>query len=181
MKLTGPALFLMAAQVFSYTCVMESVAVNLAPGAWAELPTQGLTTELLKNTVNMHVIFNYADEGVWDSAGGEVLFYGRGHGGAAEDTRFIAYNAKSNAWRREPRSTMFQIGHSYDHHAIDQVRRVMYYHRHGIRGVLLHRPGVFPGKELPYHVQRRRPRHLYQRHRHPALDRQEILHHGRVP
>src|SRR5262245_56946278 len=76
---------------------LDKLARSMKPGTWAELKTEGYSTELLK--VQNHHILEYTDTAVWDSQSQQVLFVGQGHYSAV---KFIAYFSASNSWKLMP-------------------------------------------------------------------------------
>ena len=106
--------------------VLGDLARSMSPGTWAELNCTGFTKSLLDGGGGHH-IFEYTDDAVWDPVTEQVLFLGGAHGG---NQKFISYNAETNTWRMEPLPSwaINQVGHAYDHNAIDQQNGIMYHH-----------------------------------------------------
>ena len=109
------------------------LAASMAPGTWAELVTLDLNGGILED-VGGHHILQYADDARWDPVGGRVLFLGQGHSSNWDDdptttARFIAYGAAANSWTALPALIPSEnVGHGYDHSAID-VELGEFFHR----------------------------------------------------
>ena len=107
--------------------VLGQLAASMAPGTWAELPTLDLNAGILED-VGGHHILQYTDDAVWDPVGERVLFLGQGHASNWDNdptttARFIAYGAGTNRWTvMLPVIPSENVGHGYDHSALDAAR-----------------------------------------------------------
>ena len=120
---------------------LGKLAATMKPGTWAELKTEGYTTDLLK--VQNHHILEYTGAASWDPVSQQVLFVGQGHYSAL---KFISYDALTNAWKLratppwwkgDPETGKGPIGHAYYNNAIDPTRGMFYLHQSATR--LVHR------------------------------------------
>ena len=118
---------------------LAKLAASMKPGAWAELKTEGYSTELLK--VQNHHILEYTDTAVWAPKTEQVLFVGQGHYSAV---KFIGYSAAANSWKLMPTPTWWKgdaktgkgpIGHAYQNNAIDPKRGILFHHQSATRFV----------------------------------------------
>ncbi len=115
---------------------LSQVAASMRPGAWAELPTLGLTNELLTDSASYSYITQYSEDLAWDPVSRRLLFVGGPHTG---QVKFITYGETANTWAAQPRPAFWDCplnepwglcrGHSYDHLALDVAGRALY-HRH---------------------------------------------------
>ncbi len=116
--------------------VLGLLALDLAPGAWAEVIAPGLDRELLYIDANgldgstAHT--DWSDELHWDRDSQTVYFIGAGH---LRSFGFIQYQGATNSWCRHDEglpSCMYETGysgcftHSYDQQAYDPVSRRLY-------------------------------------------------------
>jgi hypothetical protein len=127
---------------------LAKIAASMKPGAWAELRTEGYSTELLK--VQNHHILEYTDTAVWDPKSQQVLFVGQGHYSAV---KFIAYSAAANSWKLmpspiwwkgDPQTGKGPIGHAYQNNTIDPSKGYLYHHQSATR--LVHRYDIAKGE-----------------------------------
>jgi hypothetical protein len=105
--------------------VLGELAASLKPGQWAELKTIGFTESLLRDPSG-HYMLQYTDDGVWNPNTRQFLYIGGPHAGTA---KFISYSDETNTWRQEPDPPFIdQVGHGYDHNAIDPQNGILYHH-----------------------------------------------------
>ena len=120
---------------------LGKLAASMKPGTWAELPTEGLTNQILKApTAKGLDIMGWSDDGHWDGKTGQFLFMGlRGR------RRFVAYTEATNAWRNIPLAEKHeeagsppidsQYGHIYARNAHDPERSRYYHMDHNGGGI----------------------------------------------
>jgi hypothetical protein len=111
---------------------LGDLAASMQPKTWAELSTQGLVaaTTGYATGCSSHLI-GYADNAVWDPIGKKFLFLGAPH--YCWPWKFIIYSESTNKWTNGslPASGMdvggSQIGHGYDHNAVDPTTGDVYH------------------------------------------------------
>jgi len=109
---------------------LSDLAGTMKAKEWKELKTIGLTSSLLSSGGIAHV-FQYNDDATWDYKNQKLYFIGGGH---AEKGNFLSYTAADNTWREEPKPAFAEnLGHGYDHNAIDVEGGVFYHHPMGNR------------------------------------------------
>jgi hypothetical protein len=113
---------------------LATLAAQMPPGTWAELPTNGLTNQLLTDIADYSYITQYSEDLAWDPISRQLLFVGGPHTG---QVKFITYNEATNTWRAEPRPSFWNCaanelwglcrGHAYDHLAINAAAGKLYF------------------------------------------------------
>jgi hypothetical protein len=106
---------------------LEEISTRLAPGAWAELETDGFETADLLVKPWLHALAD-AEEAKWDPV--ERKLHLLGYTTQDECSHWV-YDERGNAWERRkspPGESWF--GPAYDHVAIDPVARALYFRQH---------------------------------------------------
>jgi len=115
----------------SGTSELAQLAVNLEPGTWAELHTEGFTWEAIASSGDAGGnIFDYSDSATWDPNSHKLFFIGKGY--AQRPWKFITYDEATNNWSHLPDPYWFhegENGHGYDNNAIDAKRGIFYHHK----------------------------------------------------
>ena len=120
---TSLYLFGLLALVPAIASSLSDLVETMAPGTYAELPTNGLTDEMLVPTGQTNYITQFAENAVWHAATETVFFIGWPH---QSTTRFISYNVPTNTWTQLPQP--FETsGHANDHQTITATD--MYYRK----------------------------------------------------
>jgi hypothetical protein len=120
---------------------LAKVAAAMKPGTWAELKTEGYTTELL----GKHDILVYSDRAVWDPNSRQVLFIGQDH--LRPPPRFIVYHEKTNRWEAKPTpawAEKLKWFHAYENNAIDAATGRFFHHPSASR--IVHELDITTGK-----------------------------------
>lgn len=111
---------------------LETTAARLKPGEWAELKTKNFSRDLLDTPGSF--ITAFSDEAIWNPLTRGLYYLGAGHGpeSGGVQTRFIRYSAADNFWSviKLPEE-LYDLGHSYDHSAIDPAAGAMYHRMYG--------------------------------------------------
>jgi len=89
-------------------------------GEWRSLSTKNINATLGALGASQ-TVFGFAENIEWDPVTQQLFYAGGDHNDKAW---FIAYDAKSNIWRRIDERSW---GHGYDHNAIDPTGRMFFY------------------------------------------------------
>lgn len=121
---------------------LKTLADSLTAGQWAELTTTtGFNLALLADGGSGGIL-GYADKGVWDPTTRKVVFYGAGAGFTSGSVRgkLIKYDDATNTWTGTTVGTPegnptypSQIGHAYNHLAMDAAKGWMFVRVYGSR------------------------------------------------
>jgi len=103
--------------------VLSDAAAALQPGKWNQLNTIGFGFDLLRDVDPAHIL-QYTDDARWDPVSKRYLFLGQGHqsnwdGDPSTTCRFILYRDSDNTWVNTGKIPQENIGHAYDHSALD--------------------------------------------------------------
>jgi chitodextrinase len=123
-----------ASATTSDTSPLAALAASMAPGTWAELGAQNLTSALLEvpSAVQTYNVLEFQDGGVWDPVTRQAMFIGGPHAGSG---KFLVYSEDSNSWREEAPPPFSLEIHGYDHNAINPARREFYHRPYGTQRV----------------------------------------------
>jgi ferric-dicitrate binding protein FerR (iron transport regulator) len=106
---------------------LEELASRLAPGAWAELETDGFEAPAILVRPWAHVL-DGVEEAKWDPAQRQLHLLGNAN---QQDSHYWVFDERSNAWERRaaaPAESWF--GPAYDHVAYDPAARMLYFRQH---------------------------------------------------
>jgi hypothetical protein len=102
---------------------LATLATSMAPGSWAQLQTNNIGPVLAQGASTGNIL-PFAMSGAWDSVGKRMHFLGGDHGGTF--SRQVYYDAATNAWV-DLGLTNFGGVHGYDHIAINETSRDLYF------------------------------------------------------
>ncbi|MCW8132162.1 MAG: hypothetical protein KIS92_17580 [Planctomycetota bacterium] len=112
---------LLAAEAPPGNSALAQAAAGLAPGAWKEVKTEGLTKELM-TTSKGYAIVTWGDDGAWDPKRAQFLFMG-----FRQELKFVRYDERSNAWEATPPyESKVVFGHPYGTNALNAEDGVFY-------------------------------------------------------
>ena len=133
--------------------VMSDLAVQLQPGTWAELQTNGFNNGVLLETkTSGKSILQYAEKAVWSPNTRQFMFMGAPH---YEPHKFVIYSDTNNAWTTGPLAASCQatdsecVSHSYDHNTINAATGEMYFRLVDSRQVYRYPPNGSAWVRLP--------------------------------
>jgi hypothetical protein len=119
---------------------LEDLAKQMAPGAWAELKTTGLTDDFIRWAPG-HLL-QWTDRGAWDSVSRRYFFFGGAHAPDPGNKKFISYSEADNSWKKLPDPEWLCVGtgsscvmHGYEHITINAEARELYYRPFGIETI----------------------------------------------
>ncbi|MEL7449962.1 MAG: Ig-like domain-containing protein, partial [Pseudomonadota bacterium] len=105
---------------------LSEAAAAMSPGTFVELPTEGLSRDMMTQNGCGSPITSYSDNAVWDAASRRFLFVGGPHGCPHA---FVEFREVTNTWSNlaplEDSAT-----HAYDHTTIDPAGRTLYFRKH---------------------------------------------------
>lgn len=110
---------------------LGTIAANLKPNQWGELVTKDFNVNgknILDRCVHSMLAFNNAI--LWDSAVGQALIIGSGHGewATGDCVGFVQYDEATNAWTTLPKPPIYnKIHHAWDHTAFIKEKREIYH------------------------------------------------------
>jgi len=116
-------LMLAACAAGLHASALSNLAASMQPKTWATLSTQGLSAALGGYSGCATSPLEYADNAVWDPVHKKLYFLGAPH--YCWPWKFLIYDEATNQWSTGllPASGMnsggSQIGHAYDHNAVD--------------------------------------------------------------
>ena len=125
---------------------LGDAALELEPGEWVELQTEGYGQDLLFACDGIHSIFEWANKGVWDPDRREVRYVGQGHYSCRKQIR---YDEVSNAWAELPEPPDEGIGHAYEHNAIDIASGTNFYRHYSSTTIAAFDPEAGSWANLP--------------------------------
>ncbi|MEL7451071.1 MAG: tandem-95 repeat protein [Pseudomonadota bacterium] len=110
---------------------LSDVATAMAPGTFAEVSTQGLSSNYMTAGGCSSPITSFSDNAVWDPIGGHFLFIGGPHGCQHV---FAVYTEATNTWSTWQPYSSSAATHGYDHTTIDVPGRTVWFRKHSAGG-----------------------------------------------
>jgi hypothetical protein len=115
---------------------LSRLANSLQAGQWAELPTVGLSDDLIR--VSPGHLLQYANSASWDAHKHEFTFIGGAHANGPNQ-RHLRYREIDNTWEELPQQSWFCppsgdqscVQHPYDRNTMDPATGDLYYIRPG--------------------------------------------------
>jgi hypothetical protein len=105
---------------------LSVLASSMQPGTWAQLQTNNIGPVLGQGDFSLNVL-PYADRGAWYAVGKRFWFVGGDHTGQPfSPSRQVYYDEATNTWV-DLGLTNFGGAHAYDHLAINQAARQLYF------------------------------------------------------
>jgi hypothetical protein len=133
----------------AWASVLSDKAASMAPGTWAELPTNGLTEDMVR--VGAGHVLTWSDSGAWDPGSHQLRFMGGAHD-PDPNKGYLGYDEATNTWTKFPDPAWTEYGsgaevvwHACDHNAIDPVSGTYYYRPMGrlyIKSIALRDPNA---------------------------------------
>jgi len=136
--LNGSQSFVFSLNVASTGSTLESLAVSMQPGTWAQLNTNNINPALTSSPGGLTgTILTYAEYIKWDPVRHRLHFIGGDHNGTSQTQwmKHVRYDEVSNSWTELPSQSWFDIPsglgrHGLDHGAIDPEKGYLYFRKH---------------------------------------------------
>jgi len=114
---------------------LAQLAASMQPGQWANF-TMGNFNFALVDAGGGHSILEFASRGHWDPVHKKIQFWGQGHNAGQA---LITYNDATNTWTRDTTVANSNIGHGYQHVALNPANGDLYMRIYG-QGTIRRKP-----------------------------------------
>jgi hypothetical protein len=126
--------------------VLGNLVAQMKPGEWKVLNTKGYGFNLLEACDGYHSILAWANTGEWYADAREFHFIGQGHYACQ---KHIVYNVMTNTWTTLPLAQTPEIGHGYEHNALDPATGDYYYREWNSTTIMKRTRATGSWSELP--------------------------------